>query len=41
VLGRGKRLFEEGLAAQGLTRLETDTYDDMVAVRYATRSLSA
>jgi dihydrofolate reductase len=35
VLGRGKRLFEEGLATQWLTRLETNTYDDMVAVRYA------
>jgi dihydrofolate reductase len=41
VLGRGKRLFQDGLATHGLTRLETDTYDDMVAVRYATRSFSA
>jgi dihydrofolate reductase len=38
VLGRGKRLFEEGLATQWLTHLETNTYDDMVAVRYASRS---
>jgi dihydrofolate reductase len=35
VLGHGKRLFEDGLATQWLTRLETNTYDDMVAVRYA------
>ena len=35
VLGRGKRLFEDGLATQWLTRLETTTYDDLVAVRYA------
>jgi dihydrofolate reductase len=38
VLGRGKRLFEDGLATQWLTHLETKTYDDMVAVRYASRS---
>jgi dihydrofolate reductase len=38
VLGRGKRLFEEGLATQWLTRLETSTYDEMVAVRYAAAS---
>jgi dihydrofolate reductase len=38
VLGRGKRLFEEGLATQRLTRLETNTYDEMVAVRYASAS---
>jgi riboflavin biosynthesis pyrimidine reductase len=38
VLGRGKRLFEDGLATQWLTRLETNTYDDMVAVRYASAS---
>ena len=38
VLGRGKRLFEEGLATQSLTHLETNTYDEMVAVRYASRS---
>jgi dihydrofolate reductase len=38
VLGRGKRLFEAGLATQWLTHLETNTYDDMVAVRYASRS---
>jgi dihydrofolate reductase len=38
VLGRGKRLFEDGLATQWLSRLETKTYDDMVAVRYAPRS---
>ena len=37
VLGRGKRLFEDGLATQWLTHLETNTYDDMVAVRYASR----
>ena len=35
VLGRGKRLFKDGLATQWLTHLETNTYDDMVAVRYA------
>jgi dihydrofolate reductase len=35
VLGRGKRLFADGLATQWLTRLETNTHDDMVAVRYA------
>jgi dihydrofolate reductase len=38
VLGRGKRLFEEGLATQTLRHLETNTYDEMVAVRYASRS---
>jgi dihydrofolate reductase len=38
VLGRGKRLFEEGLASQWLTHLETNTYDEMVAVRYGSRS---
>jgi dihydrofolate reductase len=38
VLGRGKRLFEDGLATQWLTHLETNTYDEMVAVRYASRS---
>jgi dihydrofolate reductase len=38
VLGRGKRLFQDGLATQGLTHLETNTYDEMVAVRYASRS---
>jgi hypothetical protein len=38
LLGRGKRLFEDGLATQWLTRLETNTYDDMVAVRYASAS---
>ena len=38
VLGRGKRLFEDGLATQRLTHLETNTYDEMVAVRYASRS---
>jgi dihydrofolate reductase len=38
VLGRGKRLFADGLEMQRLTRLETNTYDDMVAVRYASRS---
>jgi dihydrofolate reductase len=38
VLGRGKRLFEDGLPAQQLTHLETTTYDEMVAVRYASSS---
>jgi dihydrofolate reductase len=38
VLGRGKRLFADGLATQWLTHLETNTYDGMVAVRYAARS---
>jgi dihydrofolate reductase len=38
VIGRGKRLFEDGLATQRLTHLETNTYDEMVAVRYAPRS---
>ena len=38
VLGRGKRLFDGGLATQWLTRVETNAYDDMVAVRYASRS---
>jgi dihydrofolate reductase len=38
VLGRGKRLFDDGLATQWLTRLETNTYDDLVAVRYASAS---
>jgi dihydrofolate reductase len=38
VLGRGKRLFEDGLAMQWLTHLETNTYDEMVAVRYASKS---
>ena len=38
VLGRGKRLFEEGLETESLTHLETNTYDEMVAVRYASRS---
>jgi dihydrofolate reductase len=38
VLGRGKRLFEDGLATQRLTHLETNTYDEMVAVRYAPTS---
>ena len=38
VLGRGKRLFDDGLATQWLTYLETNTYDEMVAVRYASRS---
>jgi dihydrofolate reductase len=35
VLGRGKRLFEDGLAPHSLTLLETKAYDGMVAVRYA------
>ena len=35
VLGRDKRLFEDGLATQWFTHLETNTYDDLVAVRYA------
>ena len=38
VLGRGKRLFEDGLAMQWLTHLETKTYGGMVALRYAARS---
>jgi dihydrofolate reductase len=38
VLGRGRRLFEDGLATQWLTHLGTNTYDEMVAVRYAPRS---
>jgi dihydrofolate reductase len=38
VLGSGKRLFEDGLDMQWLTHLETETYDEMVAVRYAHRS---
>jgi dihydrofolate reductase len=38
VLGRGKRLFHDDLATQRLTRLETNTYDDMIAVRYASAS---
>jgi hypothetical protein len=38
VLGRGERLFEDGLATQWLTRLEANTSDDMVAVRYASAS---
>ena len=38
VLGGGKRLFEDGLDMQWLTRLETETYDEMIAVRYASRS---
>ena len=38
VLGRGKRLFEDGLFTSWLTRLETNTYDDMVAVRYASQA---
>ncbi len=38
VLGRGKRLFEEGLPPQHLKLLESDTYDEMVAVRYAVGS---
>lgn len=38
VLGRGKRLFEDSLATQWLPRHETNTYDDMVAVRYASAS---
>lgn len=39
VLGRGKRLFEDGLDMQWLTRLETETYDEMIAVRYAPKAL--
>ena len=35
VLGRGKRLFEDGLATQPLTLLEATQYGDMVAVRHA------
>jgi dihydrofolate reductase len=38
VLGRGKRLFEDGLETQRLTLLETTTYDEMVAVCYASSS---
>jgi len=38
VLGRGKRLFEQGLPPQNLKLLESDTYDDMVAVRCASGS---
>jgi dihydrofolate reductase len=38
VLGSGKRLFEDGLATQWLTHLETSTYDQMVAMRYAAKS---
>jgi dihydrofolate reductase len=38
VLGRGKRLFEDGLSTQWLTQLEAETYGDMVAVRYAVAS---
>ena len=38
VLGRGKRFFEEGLPPQNLKLVESDTYDDMVAVRYASGS---
>lgn len=38
VLGRGKRLLEDGLATQWLTHLETNTSDDMVAAPYASRS---
>jgi len=38
VLGRGKRHFQEGLQPQNLKLLESDTYEDMVAVRYASGS---
>jgi dihydrofolate reductase len=38
VLGGGKRLFEDGLETQPLSHLETTTYGDMVAVRYASKS---
>jgi dihydrofolate reductase len=38
VLGRGKRLFEEGLPPLHLKLLESGTYDEMVAVRYASGS---
>jgi dihydrofolate reductase len=38
VLGRGKRLFEDGLEAQQLTLLEAEAYGGMVAVRYASAS---
>jgi len=38
VLGRGKRLFEQGLPPQNLKLLESDTYDGMVAVRCASGS---
>jgi dihydrofolate reductase len=34
LLGRGRRLFEHGLETRWLTRLETKTYDSVVAVRY-------
>jgi dihydrofolate reductase len=34
VLGRGRRLFEHGLETRWLTRLESKTYDGVVAVRY-------
>jgi dihydrofolate reductase len=37
VLGRGKRLFEDGLPEQRLTLLGTEAYDQMVALRYASR----
>jgi dihydrofolate reductase len=38
VLGRGKRLFKEGVPPQHLNLLESDMYDGMVAVRYASGS---
>jgi dihydrofolate reductase len=38
VLGRGKRLFEEGLPPQNMKLLESDTYDEMIAARYAVGS---
>jgi dihydrofolate reductase len=34
LLGRGRRLFEHGLETHWLKRLETKTYDGVVAVRY-------
>jgi dihydrofolate reductase len=34
VLGRGKRLFEEGIPTHWLTLVESKAYDGMVAVRY-------
>jgi dihydrofolate reductase len=35
VLGQGRRLFGDGTPTRRLSRLETKTYDRVVAVRYA------
>jgi dihydrofolate reductase len=38
VLGRGKRLFGDGLPTQWLTLVETAAYGELVTLRYARES---